>query len=96
MKFAKKFAFRLYPRSALSLKPLFLGGGVVGSDYRGNISVVLTNFSWWKIEIEKVDGIAQMIFLKKEEVDFIEFNEFDDKTFRGTKSFGSTSLKKYL
>lgn len=34
-----------------------------------------------------------MIFLKKEMVDFDGVEEFDDKTFRGAKDFGSTSLK---
>ena len=37
-------------RSGLSLKPCFLGGGgggggAINSDYRGNVSVILTNFS---------------------------------------------------
>ena len=47
MKFAKKFVCRISPRSGLSLEPLFLGGGVVDSDYRGNISIILTNFFTW-------------------------------------------------
>ena len=34
-----------------------------------------------------------MIFLKKEEVDFIEVEEFDDKTYRDYKGFFSTGLK---
>ena len=65
MKFAKKYVCRLYPRSDLSLKPLSLGEGVVDSDYRGNVSVILTNFSSWKIDIEQGDRIAQMTFLKE-------------------------------
>lgn len=32
-------------RSGLSLKPCFLGGGGGASDYRSNVSVILTNFS---------------------------------------------------
>ena len=31
--------------------------------------------------------------MKKEEVDFTEVDEFDDKTCRGAKGFGSTGLK---
>lgn len=34
-----------------------------------------------------------MMFLKKEEVNFIEVDEFDNKNCRGTKGFGSTGLK---
>ena len=65
MKFAKKYVFRLYPRSGLSLKPIFLGGGVVDSDYSSNTSVILTNFFLYDIDIEEGDRIAEMIFLKK-------------------------------
>ena len=42
--------------------------------------MILTNFSPWNGEIKKGDRIAQIIFLKKEEVDFEEVIEFDDKT----------------
>ena len=75
------------------MKPLFVGGGVIDSDYRGVISVILTNLSSWSVDIEQGDRIAQIMFLKKEEVESEEVNEFDDKTARDTKGFGSTGLK---
>ena len=75
------------------MKPLFPGGGVIDSDYGGNTSVILTNFSSWSVDIEKGDRIAQIMFLKKEEVEFEEVNEFDNRTVRDTKGFGSTGLK---
>ena len=53
----------------------------------------MTNFSSWNIDIEKGDRIARIIFLKKEEVNFVEINEFDDKTDRDMEGFGSTGLK---
>ena len=37
-----------------------------------------------------------MILMKKEEVHFTEVDEFDDKTCRGAKGFGSTGLKFFL
>ena len=73
----------IYPRSSVSLKPLFLSGGVIDSDYRGNISV-LTNFSSSSVDIEKEDRITQIIFLKREDILFEDVNEFDDKTVRDT------------
>ena len=88
--FSKKFTCRIYPRCGLSLKSLFLGGGVVDSGYRGNISVILTNFDWSNVEIKKGDGIAQIIFLIKEDIAFEEADAFDDTTVRGLKGFGST------
>ena len=69
MKFAKKYVCRIYPRPGWSLKLIFLGrggrgggGGGVDSDYRGNISVILTNLSSWNIKIGRGDRIAQIIF----------------------------------
>ena len=83
------------------MKPLFLGGGVIDSDYRGNISVILTNLPTYflptchsfAVDIKKEDKIAQIIFLQKEEVTFEEVDKFDDTTIRGVKGFGSTHLK---
>ena len=58
----------------------------------------MTNLSQRVIEIETGDRIAQMIFFKKEEVDFVEVDEFDDlmKTYLDTKGFGSTGIKPIL
>ena len=84
---------RLYPRSGLSFKPIFLGGDVTDSDHRGNICIILTNIFQRTIEIETCDRTVQMGFLKTEEIDFVEVDEFDDKTYRDAKGFGSTGLK---
>ena len=46
------------------MKGLYLGGGVTDSDYRGNISIILTNLSQRTFEIETGDRIAQFMFLK--------------------------------
>ena len=65
LKFPKKYIAKLLPRSGLSLKPVFLDGGVIDSDFRGDIYIILTNFSQRTIEIETGDRIAQLIFLRK-------------------------------
>lgn len=65
MKFFKKYTCRIYLRSGLSLKPLTLGGGVIDSNLRGIISVILTNHSKKTVKIDQGDRIAQMLFLKK-------------------------------
>ena len=63
MKFAKKYVCRIYPRPGLSLKLRRGGrGGGVDSDYRDNISVILTNLSSWNVKTERGDRIAQIIF----------------------------------
>ena len=66
-----------------------MGGGVVDSDYRGNVRIILTNLSNKAKEIETGDRTVQVLFIKKEDVEFEEVNEFD-QTERGTIGFGST------
>lgn len=83
----------LYPRLHLSLKMLFLGGGVIDSDFRGIVCIIVTNLPQRTIEIEVGDRIAQIIFLMKQEINLIEDEEFDDKTYCDTKGFGSTGIK---
>ena len=75
LKFPKRYACRLYPRSSLSLLPTFVGGGVVHSDYHGNISVILTNFDSSDVNIKVGDRIAQIMFLKTEETSFEEVSD---------------------
>ena len=69
---------RIYLRSGLSLQSIFLGGGVVDTDYRGNVRVILTNLSDRTNEIETGDRIAQVLFVTKEEVEFEEVATFDE------------------
>ena len=66
--FSKKYVCRLYSGSSLSLKPLLLGVGVIDSDSRGNISVILINLFSWSVDIEKGDRIAQIMFVRKKKL----------------------------
>ena len=91
-KFSKKCVCRTYPKSHFSLLPTFIGSGVVDSDCCGNISVILTNFASSDVNIKVGDRIAQIMFLKREEVSFVEVAELG-KTARGTGGFGSTNSK---
>ena len=75
------------------MKSVTLGGGVLDSDFRGIISVILTNHSKKTINIELGNRIAQMMFLKKVKVDFVEVDELDE-TEQGINGFGSTGVQK--
>ena len=75
------------------MKPLFLGGRVIDSDYRDNMSVILTNFSSFAVDIKKVEKITQIVFLQKAEVTYKEVDEFDDTAIDEVKGFGSTDSK---
>ena len=93
MKFSKRYTCRLYPNAGLSMKSVTLGGGVVDSDFRWIISAILTNHSKETINTELGNRIAQMTFVKKEEVDFVKVGELDE-TERGINGFGSTGVLK--
>ena len=68
----------IYPRSSLSLRSIFLGGGVADYDSRGNVRIILTNLSDRVKEIKTGDRIAQILFVKKEETEFEELAMFDE------------------
>jgi dUTP pyrophosphatase len=77
-------------RSGLSLKNgIHVGAGVIDSDYRGNVGVLLFNLSNEQFNIKKGDRIAQMIVKKYEHVDVEEVNDLNDST-RSSGGFGST------
>ena len=85
---------RIYPRSSLCLKFPLIGGGVVDSNYKGNFCVIITNLLDRTGEFEKEDRIAQVLFVKKEDIEFEEVFNFEDfRTDTGSKSFGSSGKK---
>ena len=86
VKFSKKYVWRLYPRSGLSCISVILGEGVIYSDFQGNVCVILTNISRRLIDIETGDRIAETLFLKPVEVEFVKAEELD-KTERGIHGF---------
>ena len=67
-------------------------GGVIDSNYRGEIKVILHNLSSQSLSIEKGMRIAQMLIQKVEQKEIQEVQELD-QTIRGDKGFGSTGLK---
>ncbi|XP_015198511.2 deoxyuridine 5'-triphosphate nucleotidohydrolase, mitochondrial isoform X2 [Lepisosteus oculatus] len=81
---------RVAPRSGLAAKHFIdVGAGVVDEDYRGNVGVVLFNFSKETFEVKKGDRVAQLIC---ERICYpeIEQHETLDETERGAGGFGST------
>lgn len=90
----------ILPRSGLALKHgIHVGAGVVDSDYRGNVGVLLFNLSDTPFEIKKGDRIAQLVVKKYEKVEVVDIGdngdidmEDIDKTSRGKGGFGSTGV----
>lgn len=66
--------------------------GIIDSDYRGEIILLVENLGSFLEIIEAGDRIAQMILVKGEPVEVKEVKELK-KTKRGTKGIGSTGRK---
>ena len=67
-------------------------GGVIDSNYRGEIGVILKNLSEEKYKINKGDKIAQMLIQKIESPEIEEVDSLED-TDRGEGGFGSTGIR---
>lgn len=85
---------RVAPRSGLAFKHgIDVYGGVIDSDYRGNIKVILYNSSTLlPFKIQKGDRIAQLILEKYYDAFWQEKNELPE-TKRGEGGLGSTGIK---
>ena len=66
--------------------------GVIDSDYRGEISVVLVNHGPDPVEVRRGDRIAQMMFVPIYTAAFLPVDELDE-TARGAGGFGHTGVK---
>lgn len=76
-------------RSSMAKKGIHVHGGVIDSNYRGEISVVLQNHNGDDYEIKKGDRIAQIIFVPILYPKLVISDKLDNSV-RGEKSFGST------
>lgn len=86
---------QIRPRSGLALKhgiTVLNTPGTVDADYRGEIMVLLVNFSNEPFVVKDGERIAQMIVAKHEQVSF-ELTETLDETDRGAGGYGHTGLK---
>jgi dUTP pyrophosphatase len=92
-----KYYLRIAPRSGLAVKNgLTTGAGVIDSDYRGIIKVLLFNHGDEDFVVNPGDRIAQMIMERILRPHFVEVNSHEDASSsamqRGTNGFGSTGL----
>lgn len=80
----------VWPRSGLAVnRGIDCGAGVIDSQYRGEIKVLLFNHTDADFAVKRGDKIAQLLVQKVETVEFIPVRELDD-TQRGENGFGST------
>lgn len=85
---------QLRPRSGLALRhgiTLLNSPGTIDADYRGEIGVILINFSHHDFTIKDGERIAQMVVARHERVDWLTVSLLDETT-RGEGGFGHTGL----
>jgi dUTP pyrophosphatase len=83
------------PRSGLALKHgigMLNAPGTIDADYRGEISVILFNFSDTPYPVRRGDRIAQLVFARLEKAAFVKVDALSE-TVRGSGGFGHTGVK---
>lgn len=83
------------PRSGLAYKKgitVLNSPGTIDADYRGEVGVILINQSNEDFVIEDGERIAQLVFAKVEQAEWVGVEELNE-TERGAGGFGSTGVK---
>lgn len=93
----KGYYGRIAPRSSISKLGLMINAGVIDSDYRGEIKIMIQNCSYQGIHLSLDKPIAQLIIEKYKHFGFYEVlppNAVIDMTERGEGGFGSSDAKR--
>lgn len=89
------YEIQIRPRSGLAVKNgigVLNSPGTIDSDYRGEIKVILFNFSDEDFIIKRGDRIAQMVVSKVYRANLIVTDELNESN-RGDGGFGHTGKK---
>jgi dUTP pyrophosphatase len=85
---------QIRPRSGLALKhgiTVLNSPGTIDADYRGEVKILLINFSAADFVIQNGDRIAQMVIARHENINWEEV-EVLTETVRGAGGYGHTGL----
>lgn len=88
------YELQIRSRSGLALKNgIFClnSPGTIDADYRGNVGVILANFSDTPFIINPGDRVAQAVLNKFEKIEWKEVTTLDE-TERGTGGFGHSGI----
>ena len=86
---------QIRPRSGLALKhgiTVLNSPGTIDADYRGEVMVLLINFSNEPFTVNDGERTAQMVVARHEQVE-MEVVKTLDETERGTGGYGHTGVK---
>lgn len=89
---------QLKERSSLAIQGVTVTGGVIDSDYRGEIFVIMNNWNDKQVIIGGNDAIAQVIFTKihNDVVVYYDTGAELSETLRSDAGFGSTNRSNSL
>src|SRR3989344_8198650 len=79
----------IWDRSGMGFKGIHRFAGVIDSDYRGEIKIVLCNHTKNNFKINKGDRIAQAVIQDYYYAEFLEVDELSESS-SGEKGFGSS------
>ena len=91
----KGYEAQVRPRSGLALKhgnTVLNTPGTIDADYRGELMVLLINFSAEDFIINAGYRIAQIVIARHEQASFVEVDILDE-TERGAGGYGHTGVK---
>jgi dUTP pyrophosphatase len=86
------YVAQVCPRSGLALKhgvSVLNAPGIIDSDYRGEVKVILINHDSLRYTVKKGDRIAQLVFMPIVQAQMKHVDQFTE-TYRGAGGFGST------
>ncbi|HKJ81339.1 MAG TPA: dUTP diphosphatase [Ignavibacteriaceae bacterium] len=86
------YEIQVRPRSGLAAKHsigILNSPGTIDSDYRGEVKIILMNFSGEDFPVKRGERIAQLVISKVYRAEFIEKKELNDSE-RGEGGFGHT------
>ena len=88
------YEIQVRPRSGLALKGITVlnSPGSLDWDFRGEVKVILANFSSEDFEVNVGDRIAQLVVNEVPNAHYVEVSDLGPATDRGTGGFGSTGI----
>lgn len=89
------YEIQVRPRSGLAAKHgigIVNSPGTIDSDYRGEIKIILINFSDDDFKVSRGDRIAQLVIAKVYQAELCETDDLNN-THRGEGGFGHTGHK---
>lgn len=89
------YEIQVRPRSGLAANHgigILNSPGTIDSDYRGEIKIILMNFSDNPFRVSSGDRIAQLVIAKVYKADLLETNDLNNSK-RGERGFGHTGTK---